>query len=218
MAVESSDNREWVTEPLQARSQETLTRLLDAADELLREQAFDDVTVADIVRRAERTVGSFYARFADKNALVRTLVQRVIDELIDDMRVRFSPEQWRTASMRDIVSSAVSASANVFWRHAHISRAALVLAARDDEARRFRSTNYQAFANAVVSAMKTSVAADAEMPGDDAIRDAIEVVTALLDTRLLYVDRWQPGSDMDIDIESEIAEITDICFRVLELT
>lgn len=207
--------QEWITEPLQARSQETLSRFLDAAEELLREQPFEDITVAEIVRRAERTVGSFYARFTDKDALIRTLAQRMVDELVANMRDRFAPDHWQQASVADIVSAAVAAATTTVWKHAHVARAALMLASRDDDARTFRSVNYRTMADAVVFAMKTTAAPGNEVPPDDAIRDAIEVVTAVLDTRLLFAEAWRPGAS--IDMEAEIKHITDMCLRVLNL-
>ncbi len=48
-----------------------MERFLQATRELLEERSFEEITVADIVERADRTVGSFYARFQDKDAVLR---------------------------------------------------------------------------------------------------------------------------------------------------
>lgn len=213
--TEQQPDNDWVTEPVQARSQETLTRFLTAADALLREQRFDDITVAEIVRRAERTVGSFYARFTDKDALVRTLVQSVIDELAEDIRQRFSPDRWQRATMVAIVSEAIAASITIFWKHAHIARAGLILAARDEDAREFRHANYHSIGDAVALALKSVATHDEPMPADRDIHDAVEVVTAVLDTRVLYADEWKPGSILDLP--TEIEHVTNICLKVLRL-
>ncbi len=50
-----------------------MERILGAAEELLREKPFEDVTVAEIVRRADSSVGAFYARFPAKAALLSAL-------------------------------------------------------------------------------------------------------------------------------------------------
>ena len=55
----------WVRAPQQARSQETLDRILDAAERLVSEKGFEDTTVADVVARAGSSVGAFYTRFRD---------------------------------------------------------------------------------------------------------------------------------------------------------
>ncbi|HEY1598537.1 MAG TPA: helix-turn-helix domain-containing protein, partial [Pirellulales bacterium] len=64
---------EWVRPPRQTRSQETLERLLDAAEEVFAEKGFESATVAEVVRRAKSSVGAMYARFTDKNALLSCL-------------------------------------------------------------------------------------------------------------------------------------------------
>ncbi len=53
-----------------------MERILGAAEELLREKPFDGVTVAEIVRRADSSVGAFYARFPAKAALLSALYAR----------------------------------------------------------------------------------------------------------------------------------------------
>ena len=43
---------QWVRPPQQARSQETLERLLDAAETLIAEKGFEDTPVAEVASRA----------------------------------------------------------------------------------------------------------------------------------------------------------------------
>jgi AcrR family transcriptional regulator len=83
-----------VNAPKQARSQETLDRFLDAVEALLLERDFADITVADIVARADRTVGSFYARFVDKDAVLLACAQRSWsrDRLL--LREFLRPDRW----------------------------------------------------------------------------------------------------------------------------
>ena len=51
-----------VTAPKQARSEQTLYRLLDAAQELIAAKGLADVSIPEIVRRAGSSVGGFYGR------------------------------------------------------------------------------------------------------------------------------------------------------------
>ena len=55
-----------VQAPRQARSQRTFDNLLDAAEDLLNEKSFLEISINEIVSRAGSSVGSFYARFDDK--------------------------------------------------------------------------------------------------------------------------------------------------------
>ncbi len=62
--------------PLQERSRRTLTRILEATEALLGERLFEQVTIRDIVERARTSVGAFYSRFENKEALLPALYER----------------------------------------------------------------------------------------------------------------------------------------------
>jgi AcrR family transcriptional regulator len=62
--------------PRQKRSRESLERLLDAAEEELSTKGIESFTIADVVARAELSVGAFYARFPDKTALLHAVQDR----------------------------------------------------------------------------------------------------------------------------------------------
>lgn len=62
--------------PKQRRSQESLERILDAAEDLIRQRGFEQMTIGDVVRRSGSSVGSLYARFEDKLALLQAVQVR----------------------------------------------------------------------------------------------------------------------------------------------
>jgi AcrR family transcriptional regulator len=62
--------------PKQARSRQTLSRLLDAAEALLSEEGAEGATVPAIARRAGVSVGVIYRRFSDKDDLLRAVYER----------------------------------------------------------------------------------------------------------------------------------------------
>ena len=68
-------------EPLQERSRETADRFAAAAEDLLRDRSFEEISIQDIVRRAGRPTGSFYARFASKEALLPFIYLRYHEDL-----------------------------------------------------------------------------------------------------------------------------------------
>jgi AcrR family transcriptional regulator len=55
--------------PQQSRSRETQARIVRAAETLFAERGYDGASVQDITAKARCSVGSFYARFKDKESL-----------------------------------------------------------------------------------------------------------------------------------------------------
>ena len=80
-----------VRAPKQRRSQETLDRILDATERLLRARRFETLSVQEIVRASGTSVGAFCNRFRDKDALIWGLHDRydaTQDEWIRTWRAR----------------------------------------------------------------------------------------------------------------------------------
>ena len=65
-----------VSAPLQERSVRTFDTIMDATERLLEAREFDSISVADIVREAGVSTGSFYARLSSKDALLPLLYRR----------------------------------------------------------------------------------------------------------------------------------------------
>ena len=64
---------------LQARSQNTMDRIVEAAEQLLRESASPELPVREICRLAGASPSSFYSRFPEKSALLPLVVQRLAE-------------------------------------------------------------------------------------------------------------------------------------------
>jgi AcrR family transcriptional regulator len=69
-----------INRPRQARSERTRRRIVAAARELLEGGSFDELGVARIARRARSSVGAFYGRFPDKQALLLHLAEVYAEE------------------------------------------------------------------------------------------------------------------------------------------
>ena len=68
----------------QARSQETLKRILDACDSLLKQKTFEQITMQDIASKAGVSVGNLYNRFEDRGALIEHLLLRYQEQFLDE--------------------------------------------------------------------------------------------------------------------------------------
>src|SRR4051812_31414315 len=97
----------WVKPPQQARSQKTLERLLDAAEELIAESGAAAFTVSEVVKRGGSSVGAFYARFPDKDALLATLHQRSCSEALATAEFALNPDRWQVSALEDVVAEII---------------------------------------------------------------------------------------------------------------
>ena len=101
----TSRQLEWVRAPQQARSQETLERLLDAAEAVLAEKSVESASVAEIAKRAGSSVGAFYARFHDKEGLLNYLFQRFDEQAEATARAALEPPRWEGVPLRQALEA-----------------------------------------------------------------------------------------------------------------
>lgn len=96
--------------------------MLDAAEALIYERGFDELTVGDLVQRSRTSVGSFYARFEDKTALLRAVQDRVLGRLERTFEQR-ARERPGTASLAAALYAEVEMYVTLVTRDAAFVRA-----------------------------------------------------------------------------------------------
>lgn len=114
----------------QARSRAKHRALLLAGRRLLAAQSLDALSVARIAREAGIAVGSFYTRYADKDAWFAEVLQLVGDEVLTDVQALLGSARWRRAGAARRVDLIVQHLVDVHRRHRGLMRAALGDAAR----------------------------------------------------------------------------------------
>ncbi|MBW2273244.1 MAG: TetR/AcrR family transcriptional regulator [Deltaproteobacteria bacterium] len=117
---------QWVRPPQQTRSQETLERLLDAAEALIAEKGFEDTPVAEVARRAGSSVGAFYSRFKDKDALFHALYDRWLEQATATTDTTLDSERWRSASIPELLTAVVAFLVTVYRERGGLIRAFVV--------------------------------------------------------------------------------------------
>ena len=140
----ASGELRWVRPPQQARSQETLDRILDAAEALVTQKGFEDTPVSEIAQRAGASVGAFYARFQDKDALLHALYERYYEQAIATADAALEPARWESAQIPEILAAVVRFLVSLYRDQAGLIRAFVVRAHVDPEfhARRERMLGY----------------------------------------------------------------------------
>ena len=116
----------WVRPPRQARSQETLDRILDAAEALVAEKGFEDTPVSEIVQRAESSVGAFYARFHDKEGLLHALYERYYEEAVATAEATLDPARWQGAGAPELIGAVIHFLVSIFRERRGLMRAFVV--------------------------------------------------------------------------------------------
>ncbi len=119
--------------PHTRRSQETLERLLDAAEELVSERGFDNTTVSEIVRRANSSVGAMYARFNDKDSLLVCLHERFCEQALATADMALEPERWEGATIPEILSLTTPFLVHTYHLKRGLIRAFIVRCSRDNQ-------------------------------------------------------------------------------------
>ena len=85
----------------------TLGRFVDATRRLLAEKPFDEITVSDIVSEAGASVGAFYARFGDKEALLEHLREVASSEEREEVRRVVTSRDWEAAPLEAVAHELV---------------------------------------------------------------------------------------------------------------
>lgn len=87
--------------PVQRRSAERLTRILDACADLLDEVGYDDLSTRAVAQRAGVPIGSVYRFFGNKRQMADALAQRNLERYTDRVTQRLEETGgdggWRAA-------------------------------------------------------------------------------------------------------------------------
>lgn len=197
--------------PSQARSQRTMEEVYRSLDALLKEKSFDRITIADIAARSEAAVGSIYARFKDKNALLAGLHLRVTEQAILCLGPLGKASKWEASSDEEMVQGILKAVNRFYRRQAHILHAALL--ADLEPIGKMRTDTWEvAIDNFTALLIERS-------PGTDraslqlAVRTMVRFTTAIMHQSISidWIDRWKGG----IRNTAVIDELTRFCLDVI---
>jgi AcrR family transcriptional regulator len=86
------DKSEKMLAPQQARSRESLSRLLKAAVEILGQHGVAGATIPRIAAQAGLTPGAVYRRFRNKDVLLETAILRILEDQDKGLRLALTAE------------------------------------------------------------------------------------------------------------------------------
>ena len=103
--------------------------IIDAAEELLRERPFRELTVDEVMRRTELSRPSFYVYFRDRHHLVLKVVERMQSETAAKADVWYGA----AGSGQEVIREATAGVVAVFERHGAVLEALADAAADNPE-------------------------------------------------------------------------------------
>lgn len=101
--------------PVQARSRQTVARILDAAAAIADEQGVDAVTTRAIADRAGVSYPSLYRFFADRDAILDELMERHCAEI--DARCVAAERTWRITSIAELLNNELDLHVDYYRKH-----------------------------------------------------------------------------------------------------
>ena len=177
---------QWIRPPVQTRSEQTLKRLLDATTHLLNDRSFEKLTVQEIVREASSSVGSFYARFDGKEAVLQALHERYVAESWPTTDASLAPEAWQAVPLRQILEGLCSFLVEFTWDNRGLKRA-LVIACAQDATYRRRSSELAGYVVIHLATLLESRASEHRHPDAALAADFIHrVVFSFLDQMVAF--------------------------------
>jgi AcrR family transcriptional regulator len=196
--VQPTQELHWVQPARQARTHESLERILIAAETLVGQKRFQDIHVAEVARLAGVSVASFYRRLKDKDALLHALHERICAEAIATADDALSEDRWRGAGINEILSTLFPFLVEAVQRHKGLDRAIYQRALSDDVMRE-RSSRLMRHVLAGLSKLLLERADEIQHP-----QPALAVSFALVQASGLLIQHYTAGMR-----EFELVPMTD---------
>lgn len=169
------------------RREESERQVLEAAEALLRERPYRDLTVDDVMAAAGQSRTAFYRHFRDRQDLIIRLLSDVAAELFE------TASTWLAGSGDPKIEGrrATAMLVETWARHGPLLRAIAEAASYDDEVERVYHDLVQMFVDGAIERLDRDVAA-----GRAVIPDARETAIALtwMTERYLTITFGRPGA------------------------
>jgi AcrR family transcriptional regulator len=121
--------------PQQQRSRDSLQRLLSAGAEILADDGYEALTIAQLRRRAGISSGLIYSRFDGKDALFAAIHERELARLAAENAAMFDAVAWDDLDFAELVGTAVGLVAEQFRRNEPLLRVFMTRSVADPATR-----------------------------------------------------------------------------------
>jgi AcrR family transcriptional regulator len=206
----------WVHAPQQDRSKRTLERLLDAAEHIIRTRGVAALTVPAVAQEARSSVGSFYARFPDKSALLSTLHERACEQSLATAQAALDPARWEGVTTESLIRAFVAFAVQVFAERRSMMLAFTAELASDPGFVERRARTAAGIALALRRVLLDRRAFIGHPDPERAADMSLRLVTSVLEQRNALDAAGLAESR--VDDEALIAELSRVVLRYLEVS
>jgi AcrR family transcriptional regulator len=196
--------------PLQNRSADTLNRIFEATERLLESMRFEELTIASIVKAADSSVGAFYARFPDKEALLDALDERYMEDALANLKLIFGAAAQPDQSTEAVVRTLVQGILGFHRRKPGLIRA-LVLRARTVPDR-----DYQRRGDAITSELfgRVTELLGPQARSERAVALGLFTVITVIREQVLFPEG--PAKGIRIADDDLVEELTELFMRYID--
>lgn len=185
---------ERIREPRQGRSKASMIRVLDAYERLLREGAYETITINDIAKKSATGAGSIYARFDGKRSILLAVHARVRDRARRYFRALFNPAGRADETLHAAMERVTRGMFAWHKRHRNVIKTSLLL----DDADIYRgiSTSFQPWNAQLCELLR---ARGVVLPEAEALATAtaiLQITTAALQQWVIFGDIPPTGEEL----------------------
>jgi len=117
--------------PKQARSRQSLQKMIATATEMLAQNGFSEFTLQELSKQSNVSIGSIYHRFENKQELVRRVQVEVLETIEQEHALLINRLRRQNLPLRELVPAVVSMYSDFLRRHAPILRVFMDIAPTD---------------------------------------------------------------------------------------
>ena len=191
-----------------AMAAETRSAILRAAQALFAAKGFFDTTIADIVKAAGVSRGTFYLYFKDREDVFATLLSQAVDEMF------LLSASRQTGSRRERIESANRAYLETFRRHRAFMRSALQVATFDPRVAEALSALRGKFIARIRAHLERAVARGECHDIDPAITSFLLVIMVEFTAYSWLSFGWQPDQG-EFEVDAIVREASALWARAV---
>lgn len=181
----------------QRRSAQTMHRIETAFEALLDDFTFEEITVAQICERAGCSVGTFYGRIKNKDALLEHLRGRVYTQMQQRIAALLQADA-HDAKLQEVLRTQLRAFVELHRTRRGMIRAVILQARRSAVLAQGAQAFNQALMNNVTQAWLLHAAAMTHPNPESAVVEAFFMINGYLRERIIFADVWpDPAPDDD---------------------